>query len=201
MQELTPDKFLSKDEVSRLLSTVEEKAIVDKAKGRKVWPKIEMMIRLALGTGMRVSELTNVKIKDVNLSREPSVHVTDGKGGGSRNILISNDLKKRLKKFITAKGLHDDDYLLNVNGRQYSTMGLQQQFKRAIGEAGVTTGDPEEEYSIHCLRHTFGTYLYEKEKDLRLVQRQLGHASITTTQIYAGVSKERTYEAVNGLYD
>lgn len=200
-KELTPDKYLSKSEVKRLLSTVEEKSIIDKEKGRLVWPRVEMMIQLALGTGMRVAELTDVKVGDLNLTREPSVYVSNGKGGRSRTIFISNDLRNQLKDYIKVNRLNEDDYLLNVNGKQYSTMGLQQQFKRSIREAGLSTGNPEKEYSIHCLRHTFGTYLYEREKDLRMVQRQLGHASISTTQIYAGVSKERTYEAVNGMYE
>lgn len=196
MKELTPDKYLSKQEVKQLLSAVEEKAIVDKAKGRTTWPKVEMMIRLALETGMRVSELASVQVHEIDISREPSVLVSNGKGGRSRLILVSNDLKKRLKKYIIANGLSKTDYLLNVNGKQYTTMGLQQQFKRAINEA-----DLPKHYSIHCLRHTFGTMVYEQEKDLRMVQRLLGHASINTTQIYAGVSKERTYQAVNGLYN
>lgn len=199
-KELTPDKYLGKDEVYRLMKTVEEKAIVDREKGRKVWPRIEAMIRLALGTGMRVAELANIKVRDLNLNRDPSVFVTHGKGGRTRNIFISDELKNFLKRHIKSNGFSEEDYVLNVNGRKYTTMGLQQQFKKAVRSAGLTTGN-KSEYSIHCLRHTYGTYLYEKEKDLRMVQRQLGHVSINTTTIYAGVSKERTREAVNGLYD
>lgn len=201
MQELTEDKFLSKAEVRQLLATLADKAVVDKAEGRVVWPKVEMMVRLALGTGLRVSELAALKVGDLRLGREPSVYVAEGKGGRSRVVMISEELRDRLKKFVRARQLAEEDPVLNVNGRAYTTMGLQKQFKRAIREAGLSTGDPKTEYSIHCLRHTFGTYLYEREKDLRMVQRQLGHASITTTQIYAGVSKERTYRAMNGLYD
>jgi len=74
-------------------------------------------------------------------------------------------------------------------------MALQKQFKKATRAAGLNP-----EYSIHATRHTFGTQLYERTKDLRMVQRQLGHSSIATTTIYAGVSKERTLEAMNGLY-
>lgn len=199
-KELTPDKYLSKDEVRRLLTTVEEQAIVDREKGRLVWSRVEMMIRLALGTGMRVAELANVKAQDLNLNREPSVFVANGKGGRSRNVFISDDLKRQLKRYIQVNRLTGDDYLLNVNGKPYTTMGLQQQFKKAVRTARLKSGNGKE-YSIHCLRHTFGTYLYEKEKDLRMVQRQLGHVSINTTTIYAGVSKERTYKAVNGMYE
>ncbi|MEX0685755.1 MAG: site-specific integrase [Balneolales bacterium] len=194
--ELTPDKYLSKNELSKLLTTVTEKATLDKAKGRTVWPRIEMMIQLASNTGMRVAELVDIQVHEVNTGHEPSVYVSNGKGGKPRLIPISNQLKKRLKDFINANELKPTDCLFNVNGRQYSTMGLQQQFKKAARAAGL-----DSMYSIHSLRHTYGTYLYEKEKDLRMVQRHLGHASLATVQIYVGVSKERSYQAVNGLYD
>jgi integrase len=201
MNELTPDKFLSKDEVKRLLSTVDEKAILDKHKGRVVWPRIECLIRLALGTGMRVSELSQLRVNEVDTGREPRIFIANGKGSRSRHILIDRDLAQFLKKYIQHNHLSPDSYLLNVNGKPYSTMGLQLGFKRAMREAKLSTGNPDKEYSIHCLRHTYGTFLYEREKDLRLVQRQLGHSNISTTQIYAGVSKERTYRAVTNLYD
>lgn len=199
-QQLSPDKFLSRDEVGRLLKAVHEKAAADRERGRLVWPRIEMMIQLALGTGMRVCELASVQVQDLNLDREPSVFVRFGKGERSRSVSISDDLKKRLKRYINVNKLKADDFLLNYNGKPYTTMGLQQQFKKASKSAGLKTGT-DKEYAIHCLRHTFGTRLYEVERDLRMVQQQLGHSSISTTQIYAGVSKERTYEAMNKMYE
>ena len=195
MKELKPHQYLSKNEVQALSQTVQEKAAFDREKGRKVWPRIEMMINVALGTGLRVAELAELKVKHLKLKSEPSVHVANGKGGRSRDVLISDTLKRSLKKYIQANRLKDEDYLLNVNGKPYTTMGLQQQFKKAAKAAGLS-----ETYSIHCLRHTYGTYLYEKERDLRMVQNQLGHSSVNTTAIYAGVAKERTFDAVNGLY-
>jgi site-specific recombinase XerD len=195
MRELQPTQYLSKAEVHALCNTVEDRALVDKARGRKVWPRIWMMVHLALETGLRVSELANLQVKDLRLKGEPSVHVSHGKGGKARDVLISDNLRKHLKKHIQANRLRPEDYVLNVNRRQYSTMGLQQQFKRAAKAAGLSPT-----YSIHSLRHTFGTYLYEKEKDLRMVQQQLGHSDARTSAIYAGVAKERVYNAVNGLY-
>ncbi len=56
-------------------------------------------------------------------------------------------------------------------------------------------------YSIHACRHSYGTYLYQKTKNLRLVQKQLGHSSITTTTVYADVPLEETLEAVNGIFE
>ena len=192
---LTPDKYLSKGEVKDLRKVTEEKAIVDLAKGRTTWPKVFMMIDLATSTGLRVAELAGLKVKDLNLKREPYVHVL-GKGGKERDVFIDNSLVKHLKKYIQTYRLKPDDYLLNTNGRKFTTMGLQQQFKRACKAAGLPA-----HYSIHAARHTYGTLLYEKEKDLRMVQNQLGHSDVATSAIYAHVTKERTLAVVNGLFD
>lgn len=192
---LTPDKYMSKAEVRDLRKATEEKAIVDLAKGRMTWPKVWMMIDLVTKTGLRVAELASVKVEDLNLKRDPYIHVR-GKGGKERDVFICEGLVKHLKKYIRSHGLKPDDYLLNTNGRKFTTMGLQQQFKRACKVAGLPA-----HYSIHAARHTYGTLLYEKEKDLRMVQNQLGHSDVTTSAIYAHVTKERTLTAVNGLYD
>lgn len=199
MRTLTPDRYLSKNEVNRLRQAAEEKAIVDITKGRKTWDKIWMMIDLVTSTGMRVKELAELQVRDIKLGHEPSVYVRYGKGRRSRNILIDKDytaFKKHVKEFIERYRLTETDYLLNINGKPYSTMGLQNQFKRVIREASLPG-----HYSIHCARHTYATYLYEKKKDLRMVQQQLGHAHPSTTAIYAQATKESTYEALSGLYD
>lgn len=193
---LKPEQFLSKNEVHALANCCEEKAALDAEKGRLVWPRVWLTVHLGLESGLRVSEMRQLKISDLRLKgSEPSIHVANGKGNKSRNVLISECLKNHLKKYIQTYQLKDGDHLLNVNGRPYTNMGLQKQFKKAIEAAGLPNY-----YSVHCLRHTFGTYLYEREKDLRMVQNQLGHADVATTSIYAGVAKERTYSAVNGLY-
>ena len=193
---LTPDKYFSKAEVKNLRKTVEEKAIIDLAKGRTSWPKVWMMVDFALQTGLRVAELANTRIEDLQLKgEEPSVHVL-GKGKKERDVILPKNLVKHLKKYISSQKLKDDNFLLNTNGRKFTTMGLQQQFKRACKAAGLPA-----HYSIHAARHTYGTLLYEKEKDLRMVQDQLGHSDVTTSAIYAHVTKERLSAAVNGLYD
>jgi len=99
VNELTPDKFLSHSEAKRLITIVEDKAAADRAKGRLVWPRIEMMVRLALGTGLRVSELTNVMVMDCNLDKEPCVFVANGKGNKSRHVFISCELKNQIRNY------------------------------------------------------------------------------------------------------
>ena len=90
----------------------------------------------------------------------------------------------------------DDFLLLSSHGKSYSTRALQYAFKAAMKESGLPSY-----YSIHSLRHSYGTYLYQRTKDLRLVQKQLGHSSIATTTIYSDVTMEETLEAVNGLFE
>jgi site-specific recombinase XerD len=108
---------------------------------------------------------------------------------------------KHLSEYLKWKRLldepkgDDDPLLMSSHGRAYSTRTLQYAFKVALKEAGLP-----KYYSIHACRHSYGTYLYQKTKDLRLVQKQLGHSSITTTTVYADVTVEETLEAVNGLY-
>jgi site-specific recombinase XerD len=84
---------------------------------------------------------------------------------------------------------------MSSHRKAYSTRTLQYAFKVSLKEARLP-----KYYSIHASRHSYGTYLYQKTKDLRLVQKQLGHSSITTTTVYADVTVEETLDAVNGLY-
>ncbi len=86
--------------------------------------------------------------------------------------------------------------LMSSHGKPYSTRTLQYAFKVSLKEAGLP-----QYYSIHACRHSYGTYLYQKTKNLRLVQKQLGHSSITTTTVYADVPLEETLEGVNGLFE
>jgi len=108
---------------------------------------------------------------------------------------------KHLSEYLKWKRLlneptgDDDPLLMSSHRKPYSTRTLQYAFKRSIKEAGLPST-----YSIHACRHSYGTYLYQKTKNLRLVQKQLGHSSITTTTVYTDVPMEETIDAVNGLY-
>ena len=199
---LDREKFLSEAEVKKLRRTIEDKALADLQKGRTTWPRFWMAIDLAASAGLRVSEITNLKIDNLYLHvREPRIRVT-GKGNRTRDVFISRDLMKHLSSFLEWKRTMDepidkDNYLLvSSHGKSYSTRALQYAFKAALKEAGLPNY-----YSIHACRHSYGTYLYQRTKDLRLVQKQLGHSSIATTTIYADVTVEQTLEAVNGLFE
>ena len=199
---LDREKFLSEAEVRKLRRTVEDKALADLQKGRTTWPRFWMVVDLGASAGLRVSEIANLKIGDLYLNtREPRLRVT-GKGNRTRDVFISRDLLKHLSGFLEWKRtmeepLDNHDFLLvSSHGKAYSTRALQYAFKVSLVVAGLP-----HYYSIHSLRHSYGTYLYQRTKDLRLVQKQLGHASIATTTVYADVTVEQTLEAVNGLFE
>jgi site-specific recombinase XerD len=199
---LDRQKFLSEVEVKKLRRVVEDKALADLQKGRTTWPRFWMVIDLAIGAGLRVSEIANLRVDNLYLnSREPRIRVT-GKGNRTRDVFISRELMKHLSEYLKWKRSLDepteeyDPLLMSSHGKTYSTRTLQYAFKVSLKEAGLP-----KYYSIHACRHSYGTYLYQKTKDLRLVQKQLGHSSITTTTVYADVTVEETLDAVNGLYE
>ena len=199
---LDRQKFLSEAEVKKLRRVVEDKALADLQKGRTTWPRFWMVVDLAVSAGLRVSEIAGLRVGNLYLnSREPRLQVT-GKGKRTRDVFISRELMKHLCDYLKWKKILDeplrdgDPLLLSSHGKAYSTRTLQYAFKASLNEAGLP-----KHYSIHACRHSYGTYLYQKTKDLRLVQKQLGHSSITTTTVYADVTVEETLDAVNGLYD
>ena len=101
---LTPEKFLKENEVQTLRTFLEEKAIVALAKSQKKPIRDWAIIDLALSSGLRASEITNLKIKDIHIGKgESSIFVSRGKGGKNRLVTISEKLKKHLKEFISWK--------------------------------------------------------------------------------------------------
>lgn len=199
---LDRQKFMSEAEVKKLKRVVEDKAIADQQKGRTTWPKYWMVIDLAVSTGMRVSEIANLKVGNLSLnSKEPRIRVT-GKGNHTRDVYISKALMRHISEYLKRKttmgeSTDESDFLLvSSHDRPFSTRTLQYAFKMAAKKSGLPSY-----YSIHACRHSYGTYLYKNTKDLRLVQKMLGHSSITTTTVYADVTIEETITAVNGLFE
>lgn len=161
------------------------------------------MIELGLFCGLRVSEMANLKMADLNIhDKQSSLVIRHGKGDKSRVVYFSPEFKKSCLFFLQQKKengqpIGKEDWLLsNDSGDQLTTRALQKAFKRCLRQAGL-----ENRYGIHSLRHTFGTFLYKASKyNLRLVQQQLGHSNIRTTQIYASLFDEDVREAAKKLY-
>lgn len=201
---ITRDKFLSPGEVRKLLSTCEARAIVDTAKGRQTWVKRYMLVHLAIHSGLRVAEIAALKVGDLHINGKATcLIVQHGKGDRRREVYLDKELVRHLKDFLKTKHSvwgepvdQDSPFLLGQKGGHYTTTALQISFKKAIHEAGLP-----DRYSIHSSRHTYATILLSKTNNLRFVQKQLGHASLNMTSLYADVLPEANQTLADAILD
>ena len=201
---LNPGKFLSREEVNRLLEKAKKRAEVACARGNKVAVRDYFVVDMALSTGLRVAEIANLKCKDIFLKDLfCALLVRNGKGGKKRLVRFNGAFKRHYEKFISWKqsigeptGLGDPLLLSSNTGGHMSTRALEKAFKRTAARASLPS-----HYSIHCLRHTYACELYRASGyNLRLVQKQLGHAHIATTQVYADVVEPDMQRSLQRLY-
>lgn len=194
---ISPDKYLTDDEVKQLRNTLSGAATLAKARGSQIAVRDQLIIELALGTGLRVSELANLKVEeDLHLKKgQNALHVRNGKGGKDRVVQFSSKLKKMVLEYLEYRK-SDSPYLFpSKRGEQITRFGISQVFKQWAQRAGLPS-----HYSIHSLRHTYATNLYKASGyNLRLVQQQLGHSNVSTTSVYSGVVNKDLDEALERL--
>ena len=188
-------KYMSKEEVRQFRTVTEAKAIVDLRAGRVTGPLAWAVVDVALSTGLRVSEMASLKVKDIDLQRGCLTVVRLKRKKKTRESLaIGNGIAKHLKEFIADR--KSGPLFVGSRG-PLTAQGLQCIWREAIKRAGLP-----KELSIHSARHTIAVYLLKKTGNLRFVQKQLGHASpATTANMYADISFEDMKNGVNGLYD
>lgn len=148
------------------------------------------MLELLYATGVRVSELVNLKLTSLNL--DVGYIIAFGKGSKERIIPLGDTSKDYLKEYLVivrakqAKGIASSFLFLNPSGKKFSREGFWKMLKRYALKAGIN-----KKLSPHTLRHSFATHLLERGADLRSVQIMLGHVDIATTQIYTHITQER----------
>lgn len=174
-------KFLYEKEVEKLLSMPQ----LDDPKGIRE----ALILEFLYSTGVRVSELCNVKIKDISFS-EKSVLIL-GKGEKERYVYFGKNLEELLKLYFKEARpffeKSDSPYLfLNDSGGQ-----LHDRRVRTILDELLKRCSSDFHMSPHTLRHSFATHMLNNGADLKTVQELLGHADLSTTQIYTHVSNER----------
>jgi integrase/recombinase XerD len=161
------------------------------------------LAEFGLSTGLRVAEMADLACQDLQVEGEGrSVVVRCGKGKKRRVVRISGAFRHRCLVFLEAKRAADEPLLPDspvfrspATGLALTRRALQKAFKRTARKAGLSPV-----YSIHALRHTYGTQLCKASgNNLRLVQQQMGHESIETTAIYLHVENEQLEEAVRKL--
>lgn len=165
----TLPSVLTKEEVSKLINAIKTK-------------KSKLMVSLMYACGMRVSELINLKIQDLDFN-EGIGHIIQGKGRKDRIFNIPESLKRNLIKQAKKQQLKKEVYLFTGPKGKLSSRNLQKIVSRSAKRAGINK-------NVHChtLRHSFATHLLENNVDIRKIQELLGHASLSTTQIYTHIS-------------
>jgi integrase/recombinase XerD len=159
---------LSVNEIRNLLSVVEN-------------VKHKAILMTIYSAGLRVSELLELKISDIQSDRK-IIYVRNAKGNKDRTTLLGKQTLELLR--IYYKQYKPENYLFEgPNGKKYSASSIQKILKKALKKANITTYA-----TIHTLRHSFATHLLENGTNLRYIQTLLGHGSPKTTEIYTKVS-------------
>ena len=175
--------ILSIEEVDALIQA----PVTSKASGIRD----QAMLELLYASGMRVSECINLNVEDVHLTMGFVRCI--GKGGKERIIPLGNAALKACRTYLenarnelVKTDAKTDALFINQRGKRLTRQGFWKLLKQHAQKAGI-----QKELTPHTLRHSFATHLIENGADLRAVQEMLGHADISTTQIYTHVSKTR----------
>ncbi|MBI5413208.1 tyrosine-type recombinase/integrase [Candidatus Peregrinibacteria bacterium] len=199
-------EFLTREEVERLFKAVEEMAQPKSEKKKAAEKHKSSMLRdLAIletlySTGLRVSELASLSRNQVDLKRRE--FMVRGKGKKPRIVFLSAHAAKRIEDYIKARNDAYEPLFINTarpraisgditkgENRRLTTVSIQALVRKYAMLAGIT-----KKVSPHTLRHSFATDLLQNGADIRAVQEMLGHASITTTQIYTHLTNQRLRE-------
>ncbi|MBM3449191.1 MAG: tyrosine recombinase XerD, partial [Bacteroidetes bacterium] len=169
------------EEVTQIIETLD----LSKPEGTRNRAILEFMY----SSGLRVSEVTDLKISNILLS-DQLLRVI-GKGNKERIIPITeislkwlNFYFERMRNHLSISAGHEDFVFLNRRGKQLSRMMIFNIIRNQARNIGI-----QKSVSPHTFRHSFATHLIEAGADLRAIQEMLGHASITTTEIYTHLSK------------
>jgi len=147
-------------------------------------PKHYLILALSYGAGLRVSEVVNLKVNDLNFT-ENLIYIYQAKGNKDRISLIPLKIINSLKNFIQDK--RPANYIFtNQSGKKLTTRTAQKIFSNNLIKSGITRPA-----SFHSLRHSFATHLLENGTSLRYIQELLGHQNIKTTQVYTQVANSR----------
>ena len=163
--------FLTKEEIRALIQ----------ASTRE---KSRLIVKFLYATGLRVSELTNLKINDISLETK-ECWVRHGKGAKDRFFQMPESIITNLAEYLKTLPKEEEFLFPSKNHKQITPRNIQKIIKRAAFKAGI-----KKQVTPHKLRHSYATHLLNEGVDIRLIQELLGHANLATTEIYTHVSKE-----------
>lgn len=179
--------YLKEEEVEKFLNALETFPFSEKVKDRDI-----LIVLLILHTGARVSEILLLEKKHFIIDGDLCVLHIVGKGGKSRNVaILKNAIQDHLRKWLilreTFEYIHNDLLFCNQRGKALSQAYIYRNVENVLRYAGIN----KPKMGAHLLRHSFATLLYQKHKDLLLVQESLGHADLNTSRIYTHFDKDQ----------
>jgi site-specific recombinase XerD len=177
-------KLLNENEIRRLFNALNNR-------------KHKAMLFTAYSAGLRVSEIVNLKISDIDSSRM-QIRIACAKGKKDRYVNLSPVLLDILRQYAIHYKPNPTYYLFEseFSGNAYPTRTVQQIFTNAKHKAGI-----KKEVGIHSLRHSFATHLLDKGTDIKYIKDLLGHFSIKTTERYLHVSKRQLVNIISPFDD
>ncbi len=188
-------KILGIEEVGRMLDMAEQEALSEPAKASAA-KRLYAMVETLYATGLRVSELVALPVTAARADRQ--YIMLKGKGGKERIVPLSQKSKTALSAWLVVRnleaGVSESPWLFPANSD--SGHVARQVFARELKILGARAGISSHLLSPHVLRHAFASHLLQNGADLRVVQELLGHADISTTQIYTHVLSERLQKLV-----
>ena len=162
---------LSKKEIKKILDSIHNK-------------KHKLIISLSYAIGLRVSEVINMKVKDIDIDNK-IIYIRQSKGKKDRINIIPQILYSDLNEIFNRRGMNEYIFV-NQNKEKLSERTAQKIFTNALIKVGIN-----KEATFHSLRHSFATHLLEQGVNIRYIQELLGHQRLETTQIYTKVSTKK----------
>ena len=181
-------QVLTKEEVEKLLHSPNT--------GQVLGLRDRAMLELMYATGLRISEIINLKLEDLHLTM--GTLQTLGKGHKERIVPVGDEAIKWINRYLEEarpkllKQKRSNYLFLNFHGNNLTRQGVWRNLKAEVRKAGI-----QKNITPHTLRHSFATHILENGADLRIVQELLGHADISTTQIYTHLSNKQLADIYN----
>ncbi len=183
-KEFSKVKMPKKDNrLPEVLSKEEVRSLIDATDNQKS----RLIVSMLYSTGLRVSELVNLKTSDIDL-KEFTGWVRKGKGGKDRIFMMSENLAKEVTEYLSGR---EHSYVFSKDG-PLTTRNIQKIIYGLRKRANIN-----KKVTPHTLRHSFATHLLENGTDIRVIQSILGHASLNTTQVYTHVSSDQIKKVKN----
>jgi site-specific recombinase XerD len=170
-----------------VLSLNEIKSIIESIKNMKH----KCMIALAYSSSLRVSEVSKLKLKDIDFERKV-IHIVYSKGRKDRYTILSRNVHTLLSSYIKEYQPHFWLFESWTSEKHISIRTIQKVFEKAKELSGI-----KKDISVHSLRHSFATHLLESGVDIRYIQALLGHSSIKTTEVYTHVANSKLEEILS----